>query len=84
MSRKSTGDTGTSDVTYDVVSVLYHALTSAETYDQYINDAEKGGEQEIAQFFRDIKEEDRLRAQRAKDLLGALLGRSRDQAKASS
>lgn len=84
MSRKSTGETGTSDVAYDVISVLYHALTSAETYDQYISDAEKGGELEIAQFFRDIKEENRQRAQRARTLLTSLLSKSKDQSTASS
>lgn len=35
-----TGNTGTRDETYDLVSILYHALQGAETYDQYIQDAQ--------------------------------------------
>ncbi len=64
-----TGNTGTQDVTYNLVSILYHSLQGAETYDQYIRDAEQGGDQELAQFFRDVKRENEQRAQRAKQIL---------------
>ncbi len=73
MAQSSTGDTGTRDVTYNLVSVIYHALQGAEVYDQYIRDAEQQGNQDLAQFFRDTKEEDARRADRAKQLLGQLL-----------
>lgn len=69
MVKESTGKTGTSDVTYDLVSILYHALQGAETYDGYIKDAEQRGDTELAQFFRDTKEENSRRAERAKQLL---------------
>jgi rubrerythrin len=36
---------------------------------QYLKDAEQAGDQELASFFRDIQEEDRQRAERAKMLL---------------
>jgi hypothetical protein len=36
-------DIGIPDEIYDIVSVLYHALQGAETYDQYIRDAEQRG-----------------------------------------
>lgn len=62
-----TGNTGTQDVTYDLVSVLYHALQAAETIDQYIQDAQS--DQELAQFFRDVKQENTRRADRAKQIL---------------
>lgn len=74
MNNESTGNTGTRDVTFDLVSILYHALQGAETYDQYIKDAEQGGNSELAQFFRDTKEENRRRADRAKQLLAQQLG----------
>ena len=64
-----TGNTGTRDVTYNLTSVLYHALQGAETYDQYIRDAEQDGDQDLAQFFRDVKQEDKQRADRAKRIL---------------
>jgi rubrerythrin len=69
MVKESTSKTGTSDVTYDLVSILYHALQGAETYDQYIKDAEHGGDSELAKFFQDTKEENSRRAERAKQLL---------------
>ena len=62
-----TGNTGTQDVTYNLVSILYHALQGAETYDQYIQDAQD--DQELAQFFREVKQENKQRADRAKQIL---------------
>jgi hypothetical protein len=44
--------TGTQDATYNLVSVLYHALQGAKTYQHYIQDAEQAGDQELVQFFR--------------------------------
>ena len=62
--------TGISNATYDLVSVLYHALEGGATYDKYIQDAEQEGDQELAQFFRQVQQEDAQRAQQAKSLLG--------------
>jgi rubrerythrin len=61
--------TGISNATYDLVSVLYHALKGGATYDKYIQDAEQEGDQELAQFFRQVQQEDAQRAQQAKSLL---------------
>jgi hypothetical protein len=72
---KSKAKTGVQDVNYNLVSVIYHALQGAETYDQYIKDAKKDGDQELARFFADIKDQDRLRAERAIILLGQRLTR---------
>ncbi len=71
---ESKGNTGTQDTTYNLVSIIFHALQGAETYDQYIRDAEESGDQELAQFFRDTKEENSRRADRAKQLLARYLG----------
>jgi hypothetical protein len=73
MAKNPTGTTGTKDETYDLISILYHALQGAETYDQYISDAEQRGDKDLAQFFRDAKEENRRRADRAKQLLAKRL-----------
>jgi hypothetical protein len=51
------------------VSVLYHTLQRAETSVQYVADAEETDDQELAQFFRELQEEDRRCANRAKALL---------------
>ena len=73
-SDNSQGDTGTRDITYDLVSVIYHALQGAETTALYIADAEQEGNKELAQFFREAKEEYQRRGDRAKQLLTAHLG----------
>ena len=59
--------TGTHDAVYDLVSVLYHSLQGAENYAQYASDA--GGDQELAQFFQQTLDEERQRAEKAKQLL---------------
>ena len=61
--------TDTSDEHYDLVSVLYHSLEVAETYDIYIEDAEEAGDQELVEFFRDIQNQNRQIVVRAKQLL---------------
>jgi rubrerythrin len=73
MAQASTGNTGTTDVIYNLVSILYYALQGAETYDQYISDAERKNDKDLAQFFRDTKEENQRRADRAKQLLAQRL-----------
>jgi rubrerythrin len=61
--------TGTGDVNYDLVSVLYHSLQGAETYEFFESDAEEAGDQELMTFFREVREEEKRRADRAKALL---------------
>lgn len=87
MSRKisddSQGDTGTPDITYNLISTIYHTLQGAETEAMYIADAEQSGDQELIQFFRDIKEENQRRAERAKQLLARYVGQSSGQSRAA-
>lgn len=61
--------TGISNARYNLVSVLYHALEGGATYERYIQDAEQEGDEELAQFFRQVQQEDAQRAQQAKSLL---------------
>jgi hypothetical protein len=68
--------TGTKDEQYNLLSVLYHTLQGAETYEQYIHDAQQAGDQELTQFLREVQAEDRRRAERAKELLRQRLGQS--------
>ena len=51
-SDDSQGDTGTRDITYDLVSVIYHALQGAETTALYIADARQEGNSELEQIGR--------------------------------
>jgi hypothetical protein len=68
--------TGTRDENYDVISVLYHCLQGASEAGQYIQDAEKSGDQELVDFFRDCQDAQRDLAERAKNLLSARLIRT--------
>ena len=61
---------GTRDVTYDLISVIYHALQGAETYQMYEQDAQQEGDQEAAALFHEAHQSSRQWADRAKSLLG--------------
>ena len=63
--------TGISNTVYNLTSVFYHAAKGGTVYAKYIDDAEGQGDQEVADFFREVHEEDAQRAQRAKELLDA-------------
>lgn len=62
-----------SDPSYNLVSVLYHALKGADLYSQYITDAEAAGDTELRDFFVSVRSEDSKRAHHARRLL---IGRS--------
>src|SRR5436305_9670214 len=61
--------TGTPNTIYDLSSVLFHSLEGGASYDQYIHDAEEAGDQELADFFRRVRDEDSMRADEAQLLL---------------
>lgn len=61
--------TGTSDENYNLISLLYHVLDGAETYEMYAEDAEDADDQELAGFFREVQNTNRQLAERAKELL---------------
>lgn len=69
MTHHEQNQTGTSNEYYNLVSIMYHALNGAQTYDTYISDAEHSGDHDLAQFFREVQHEDKRRADRAKQLL---------------
>lgn len=63
-------NTGSSNQQYDLVSVLYHSLEAAATYEQYIEDAKQAGDNDLASFFQEVKDTNSSLAERAKELLG--------------
>lgn len=69
-------DTGTRDVTYNLVSVIYHALQGAETYHTYHQDAQSEGDDELVSFFREAEQQSQQIADQAKTLLGSRLNKS--------
>jgi len=66
--RTADAGTGTDNVTYDIVSVVYHALHAAQTYQQYEQDAQRGNAQ-IAEFFRKVCDDNKQCAQEGLELL---------------
>lgn len=64
-------NTGTNNATYNLVSVLYHALQGADLYGKYASDA--GGDKDLANFFREVQQQEKQRADRAKQLLATRL-----------
>jgi hypothetical protein len=63
--------TGTPNTIYDLSSVLFHALEGGASYDTYIEDAEREGDEELAEFFRRVRDEDSMRADEAQMLIAA-------------
>ena len=61
--------TGAPNTTYDLASVLFHSLEGGASYDIYIEDAEREEDEELTEFFRRVREEDRDRAAEARLLL---------------
>src|SRR5918997_957122 len=61
--------TGTPNTIYNLSSVLFLALLGGASYDTYIEDAERDGDEELTEFFRRVREEDRDRAAEAQMLL---------------
>ena len=70
----ATGETGFDDVTFDLVSVQYHALKAGHDYGQYVRDADNAGQDKIAAFFRQVMEEDSDRAKKCHEFLRRLGG----------
>jgi hypothetical protein len=66
----ATQHTPADDVVYDLVTIQYHALTAAQAYDKYLQDAE--GHDDVRAFFEQCAQQDAERAQTCHQLLGKL------------
>jgi rubrerythrin len=70
----ATGETGFDDVSYDLISVQYHALKAGHDYGQYVRDARNAGRDDIAEFFEKVMSEDSARAKPCHEFLKDLSG----------
>ena len=61
------------DKNYNLIAVLYHSSDNVESLKTYIQDAEQEGDQELAEFFGGILENNLKAAQQAKEMLVARL-----------
>jgi hypothetical protein len=74
-SGSETGDvTGTKDKDYNIIWFTEVCLSNALRLETYIQDAERDGDSELADFFRRAQGESRKGAEQGKQLLARRLG----------
>ena len=76
MAMASERETGASNVEYNLISVLYHALQGNENLTKYEQDATQAGDHETAQLFRELREANKERVQRLRQLLAKRISRT--------
>jgi hypothetical protein len=67
--------TGTKDKDYNVIWFTEVCLSNVLRLETYVQDAEREGDSELAEFFRKAQSESRKGAEQGKQLLAARLGR---------
>ena len=76
MSSTETGDvTGTKDKDYNIIWFTEVCLSNVLRLETYVQDAEREGDNELAEFFRRAQSESRKGAEQGKQLLASRLGR---------
>jgi len=76
MTDTETGDiTGTKDKDYNIIWFTEVCLSNVLRLEQYVKDAEREKDKELAEFFRKAQSESRKGAEQGKQLLKARLGR---------
>lgn len=66
-------DNPVKDKDYDLVSTLYHAAHGLQATKQYAADAEKDGDTEAAEFFKEVQSKYQDMTDKAKALAGQRL-----------
>ena len=66
--------TGTKDKTYNIIWFTEQSLSNALRLEQYIQDAERDGDNELAEFFRRAQGASRKGGEEGKKLLQQRLG----------
>jgi hypothetical protein len=75
MSTSESGEiTGTKDKDYNVIWFTESCLSNVLRLETYIQDAERAGDSELAEFFRRAQGESRKGAEQGKQMLRARLG----------
>ena len=74
MGTQETGNvTGTKDKDYNVIWFVEQCLSTVLRLETYIEDAERDGDSDLADFFRRAQETSRKGAEQGKDLLRSRL-----------
>jgi hypothetical protein len=66
----ATPESGTKDKTYDLITVTHLCLEHVWRLEQYAQDAERDGDQDLATLFRRMQEHSRRGAEECKRMLG--------------
>jgi hypothetical protein len=75
MSAQETGEiTGTKDKDYNLIWFVEQSLSNALRMETYVEDAERDGDTELAEFFRRAQGASRKGGEQGKDLLRKRLG----------
>ncbi len=61
--------TGTRDLTYNLISLIYHALQGAETCEKYLKDGYAADDSPLVQYFHEVQQQQQLIAEHGKELL---------------
>jgi hypothetical protein len=75
MDTETGGITGTADKDYNLIWFTEKCLSNALRLEVYIHDAERSGDNELAELFRKAQAESRKGAEQGKQLLAARLAR---------
>ena len=67
--------TGTKDKDYNIIWFTEASLSNALRLETFIEDAERDGDHELAEFFRKAQADSRKGGEQGKQLLAARLGR---------
>ena len=74
MSTETGNVTGTADKDYNIIWFTEQSLANALRLETYIQDAERDGDSELAEFFRKAQAESRKGGEQGKALLKKRLG----------
>jgi hypothetical protein len=67
------GVTGTADKDYNIIWFTEACLSNALRLETYVKDAERAGDEELAEFFRKAQSDSRKGAEQGKQFLAARL-----------
>ena len=76
MAQEGGQATGTKDKDYNLIWFTEQSLSNALRLETYIQDAERDGDSELAEFFRRAQEASRRGGERGKELLGQRVAKS--------
>ena len=71
MDTETGGVTGTADKDYNIIWFTERCLSNALRLEVFIQDAQRGGDEELVEFFRKAQAESRKGAEQGKRLLAA-------------